>query len=154
EAERERARGGIRKNVADDVIGARIDCLRGGRLPINVRLPVMTLRMNGTDRAVVRQRAIGIRELQQRHLGAAQRERIAVVIRIAPERVEPETFELAIEGLVAEKLERAHGRNVERRSECLAQRDLAFESAIVVLRHIESRRQRYRQRGIVEYRGG
>jgi hypothetical protein len=39
--------------------------------------------------AAVRERAIGIRERKQRHLGAAERKRIAVVVGVARQRSKP-----------------------------------------------------------------
>ena len=55
----------------------------------------------------------GIRKLHQRHLRTAQRQRVAVMIRIARERIEPEALQRAVEALVAHERQRAHRGHVE-----------------------------------------
>ena len=97
--------------------------------------------------------AVRIRERGERYLGAAERERVTVVIRAARQRVEAESAQLLVERLVPDERERAHRGYVERRSERSSQRHFAAEAVVVVLGHVKSRRSRHRKRRIVDDRG-
>lgn len=71
--------------------------------------------------ALTRQHRVGLRHLIQRYLAVAEREAVAVELRMIREAGDPHHRVQALhEGVSAHELEPLHGRNVERVAERLA----------------------------------
>ena len=156
EPERRRARAAVREYVGDDEArgwaehAARRHVTRAGAR-VRARLGKHARRSGD---AAVRKRAVRVGEREQRDVGAAQRQRRAVVVGGFRQRVEPEVAQRLVEALAADELERAHGRHVERTRERRAHTDAAAEVAVVVLRHVHAARGGDRERAVVDERGG
>ena len=103
--------------------------------------------------AAVGERAIGVGQREQRDVGAAERERGAVVLGASRQRVEAEGAQVVVQARDADELERAHRRHVERARERGAHAHRAVEVAVVVLRHVDAARGRDRERAVVDQRG-
>src|SRR5690349_9760829 len=99
-------------------------CVDASCLAVHARLGPNRLELG--DHTAVRQRAIRIRELKERHFRAAEREGITVVIGVTIE-LETEGFELLIEGVVTDERQRANSGHIERRGERLPKRNAALE---------------------------
>ncbi len=70
--------------------------------------------------ALSRQHRVGLRHLVQRYLAVAEREAVAVELRVLREAGHPERVQTLHEDIVAHELERLHRRDVERVAERFA----------------------------------
>ena len=93
--------------------------------------------MHRTPLSAIGQRSIGIGQLQQADLGAAQRKAVTVVA-AAFRKTHSQTLKLTMEGIWRDHHQRAHSRNVERRPQRRAHRDPALVTMIIVLRHVQA----------------
>ncbi len=107
--------------------------------------------MERREAPAVRERAVRADHLPERHVGRAERERVAVELGVA-QAVEAEAAEHGDEVVHRHHLEQPHGRHVERRREGLAHRDGTAEAAVVVLRAIAAERGDDVERRVVEAR--
>ena len=107
--------------------------------------------MHWTPLATIGQRTVGIGQLQQADLGAAQRKAVSVVA-TAFRKTHPQPLKLMMKGIRRDHHQRAHSRNVERRPQCRAHRDPALVTMIVVLRHVQTAGCRKLSRRIIQQR--
>ena len=105
--------------------------------------------MHRTPLSAIGQRSIGIGQLQQADLGAAQRKAVTVVA-AAFRKTHSQTLKLTMEGIWRDHHQRAHSRNVERRPQRRAHRDPALVTMIVVLRHVQAAGRRKLSRRIIQ----
>ena len=129
---------GVGEHVAHDECRTRVDRLAGGLGGLGIRcLGGCRLQRNIRPAAAVGQRAIAVGEVQQRHLGTAQREAVAVVAAgLAQWQAQRE--QLFVKTVGAHHHQGAHRGHVERRGQCRARRDPALEMPVVILRNIEA----------------
>ena len=142
--------GGTRLRVAQDVAdnesGARIQRL-GGAWPGAGR------EGDGRHAAQVGERAVGVGQVGQRDLGAAQGQAVAVIA-AGLAQVETQRVELPRQCVRRDHGAGAHRRHVERRGQRGAHADPALELAVVVLRDVQAAGGLQVGRRIVQQRGG
>src|SRR5258706_501021 len=87
-------------------------------------------------------------------VGAAERERGAVVLVALGKRLEAEPFERVVKPLEPDDLQRSHRRDVERAGERGTHADESLEVAIVILRHVHPALGGDRERTVIDERCG
>ena len=92
-------------------------------------------------------------QLQQRHLGAAQRQAVAVVVAVFRQ-LDAESAQLAVKGARRDHDDGAHRRHVERGGQRGARRHPALELAVVVLRDVQAAGGLQLGGRVVQQRGG
>ena len=145
--------------LANDEGSAAVDGLAGARGGAGAAHPVgaggffrSQPRLHLAPAPAICERTVGVGELQQVHLGAAQREAVAVVVPGAWQR-DAELAQLARKRVDTHHADGAYGRHVERVAQRGAHRGPALEMPVVVLRDVKSALRRYGGRRIVQQRG-
>ena len=92
---------------------------------------------NCREAPAIGQRAIGIGEAEQRHIGAAQRQAVAIKITIILER-QTHRAQLLCKRFRRHHHQRAHRWHIERSAQRRAHAHPAFEAAVIVLRNVQA----------------